>query len=261
MRIELAVVLVLQLLRRPRPQRLRLVDGLPLLGRPAAVVATAQPDRERDVVRIALDDLPQPLVLEEFPLVLLQVQSDGGAARGVAQALEVVAAAAVGLPGDARVAAGAAGGQRHPVGDDEGGIEADPELPNLARPALFPVAVPAQELARAGAGDGADVAHHLLLAHTDAVVGDGQGAGLGVRLEADGEIAVARGQALVRERLEAQAVQGVGGVGDQFAQEDLLVRVQGMRDQVQQLVDFGLEGAVLGVALGHGVLGNSEVRG
>ena len=31
-----------------------------------------------------------------------------------------------------------------------------------------------------------------------------------------------------------------------------------MRDQVQQLVDFGLEGAVLGVALGHGVLGNGR---
>ena len=251
-RVELAVVLGRQLPRRPRPQRLRPVDGLPLLGRPALLVAAAQPDRERDVVRVALDDLAQPPVLEELPLVLLQMQGDGGAARGLAQPLQVVAAAAVGLPAGARGRAGAAGAQRHPVGDDEGGVEADPELADLARPAGLAVAVPAQELARAGAGDGADVPHHLLLAHADAVVGDGQGAGPGVRLEADGELGVARGQALVRERLEAQAVEGVGGVGDQLAQEDLLVRVQGMRDQVQQLVDLGLEGAVLGGAFGHG---------
>src|SRR3546814_7861782 len=52
------------------------------------------------------------------------------------------------------------------------------------------------------------------------------------------------------DRLEAQLVAGVGGVGDQLAQEDLLVRVQRVRHQVQDLGDFGLEGAGFGVR-GH----------
>jgi hypothetical protein len=51
------------------------------------------------------------------------------------------------------------------------------------------------------------------------------------------------------ERLEAQLVAGVGRVGDQLAQEDLLVRVQRVGDEVQDLLDFGLEG--VGV-LAHG---------
>jgi hypothetical protein len=44
------------------------------------------------------------------------------------------------------------------------------------------------------------------------------------------------------ERLEAQLVAGVGRVGDQFAQKDLLVGIQRVGDQVQQLRHFGLEG-------------------
>ncbi len=48
-------------------------------------------------------------------------------------------------------------------------------------------------------------------------------------------------QAGIVERLEAQLVAGVGGVGNQFAQEDLLVAVQGVDHQVQQLLDLGLE--------------------
>ena len=48
-------------------------------------------------------------------------------------------------------------------------------------------------------------------------------------------------QGLVGQRLEAQLVAGVGGVGDQLAQEDLLVAVQGVHHQVQELFDLGLE--------------------
>jgi hypothetical protein len=53
----------------------------------------------------------------------------------------------------------------------------------------------------------------------------------------------------VVQRLEAQLVAGVRGVRDQLAQEDLLVRVQRVGDEVQDLLDLGLEG--VGV-LGHG---------
>ena len=45
----------------------------------------------------------------------------------------------------------------------------------------------------------------------------------------------------VVDRFEAQLVAGVRGVRDQLAQEDFLVRVQRMRDEVQDLLDLGLE--------------------
>ena len=45
----------------------------------------------------------------------------------------------------------------------------------------------------------------------------------------------------VGERLEAQLVAGVRGVGDQLAQEDLLVAVQRVDHQVEELLDLGLE--------------------
>ena len=44
------------------------------------------------------------------------------------------------------------------------------------------------------------------------------------------------------DRLEAQLVAGVRRVRDQLAQEDLLVRVQRVGDEVQDLLDLGLEG-------------------
>ncbi len=40
---------------------------------------------------------------------------------------------------------------------------------------------------------------------------------------------------------EAQPVAGVGGVGNQLAQEDLPVAVQGVDHELQQLADFGLK--------------------
>jgi hypothetical protein len=45
----------------------------------------------------------------------------------------------------------------------------------------------------------------------------------------------------VAQCLNAQLVQGVGRIGDQLAQEDLLVAVQGVDHQLEQFPDFGLE--------------------
>ena len=64
---------------------------------------------------------------------------------------------------------------------------------------------------------------------------------LRVEAHADREVRVALEERAVGERLEAQLVAGVGGVGDQLAQEDLLVAVQGVDHQVEQLLDLGLE--------------------
>lgn len=47
---------------------------------------------------------------------------------------------------------------------------------------------------------------------------------------------------LVHQGLVPNLVEGIGCVGDQFSQKDLLVGVESVDDQREKLVDFRLEG-------------------
>ena len=138
------------------------------------------------------------------------------------------------LPGFA--AAGAARQHIDPVGHHEGGVEADAELADQGR--AFAVLARLQLLdegARARARDGAERLDHLVAAHADAVVLDRERARLGVDLERDARLGIVAQQRGVGDRLVAQPLAGVGGVGDQFAQEDVLVGIDRVHHQVQQL--------------------------
>ncbi|MNV60185.1 hypothetical protein D3C71_1526400 [compost metagenome] len=91
-----------------------------------------------------------------------------------------------------------------------------------------------------------------MLAHADAVVGDGQRLGGLVEGHAHFEVGGVFKQRGVVQAFKTQLVAGVRRVGDQLAQEDLLVGIQRMGDQVQQLRYFGLERQ--GLFCAHGVL-------
>jgi hypothetical protein len=149
--------------------------------------------------------------------------------------------------------AGAAGGERDPVGDDEAGIEADAELADELGILLLVAGELAEELLGAGLGDGADVLDHLLAAHADAVVADGDGLGILVHADLDLQFGILLEQGRVGQGLEAQLVGGIAGVGNQFPEEDFLVAVEGMDHQVKQLLHLGLEAqGFLGGGFGHG---------
>ena len=81
----------------------------------------------------------------------------------------------------------------------------------------------------------------VLLVHADAGVGDGEGLVLFVEFEVDARIEGERLVGLVGEGEVAQLVERVGGVGDELAEEDLGVRVEGVDDELQELTDFGLK--------------------
>ena len=98
-----------------------------------------------------------------------------------------------------------------------------------------------EELARARLGNRADVADHLVARHAHAVIGHAQSTRRLVITDAYPQVRVVLPQRLVGQRLEAQLVTGVGRIGDEFAQEDLLVAVQRVHHQLQQLLDFGLK--------------------
>src|SRR5207248_491707 len=80
-----------------------------------------------------------------------------------------------------------------------------------------------------------------VLRHADAVVRDGQRAVLLVGGDLDLVLRVAFEQFVFGEGLEAEGVDGVAGVADQLAQEDVLVGVERVDDEVQELLQLGLE--------------------
>ena len=90
-------------------------------------------------------------------------------------------------------------------------------------------------------GDGAQVAVQVLLRHADAVVGHGDGAGILVEGDVDAELILRQLDAGVGEAFEVQLVDGVRRVGDELAQEDLAVGVDGVDHQVEQLLALCLE--------------------
>ena len=128
-----------------------------------------------------------------------------------------------------------------PVGHHEGGVEADAELADQ-RHVLGGVACHLlHEGGGAGARDGAEVLHEVVVVHADAVVGDGEGAGLAVGRQGDPVAAVVARQFRLGQRQVAQPVAGVRRIRDQLAQEHRLVAVERVGDDLQQAADLRLK--------------------
>ena len=270
--IELVVLVVGDVAARAGPDRLHRVEGLVLdhrlrqdaLHRLAGVVEHRllpfhpHANRMRHEIGVLLHDLAQHEGVGVVPPPVLfvgrlEVQHHGGAGLRPRRVVECVGAVTRRLPADGLVAAGTAGGQGDPVRDHERRVEADAELPDQVRGGgLGPLAAGGllrlqrgEEFPAAGARDGADVPHHLVASHPDAVVGDGEGSRLPVGVEPNIEVAL-REEARVRQPLDPQPVQGVGAVRNELAEEDVLLGIERVNHQVQELLYFGGERVLLG---------------
>ena len=82
--------------------------------------------------------------------------------------------------------------------------------------------------------------------HADAVVREGQRLGVRIDRNLDRERSAVLDQFRLGDRFVAQLLAGVGGVGDELADEDLAVGIDRMDHQMQQARNVGLE------ALGRG---------
>jgi hypothetical protein len=233
-----------------RPQRRGLVRGFELVGR-LAVLLDRHADREGDVVRVRPDQRAQLPAIEELVLAGLEVQHDLRAARGLRRRLQREAAVARRRPGPGFVAAGAAAGDAHLVGHHEGRIEADAELADQVGIGFLALFECFEELARAGARDGAEVLDQLRARHADAGIRHRQRACFLVPAHLDPQLGLVAVQRRVGERFEAELVAGIGGIRHQLAQEDVLVRIERMDHQPQHLLDFGLELEGFGRGRGH----------
>ncbi len=155
--------------------------------------------------------------------------------------LDVEAGLAVAGPAIGLLFAGFARDDFDLVGDHEGAVEADAELADEVG-VLFGVAGELrEEVLGAGAGDGAEVRDEVVFAHADAGVGDGEGVVRFVELEIDAGVEGEALEGLVGQGEVTQLIERVGGVGDELAEEDLRMRVEGVNDELQELTDFCLE--------------------
>ncbi len=99
----------------------------------------------------------------------------------------------------------------------------------------------------------------FFLVHANPGVGDGEGLRGLIEREVDARridaIADERLVLVFGEREVTKLVESVGGVGDEFAEEDLGMGVEGVNDELEELGDFGLE-----FLLGHDFLNYCEKR-
>ena len=215
-----------------QPQRLDLVDAL-----------AVEDDREADEVAVALDQVLHPRLVGVFLVLFLQLEHDLHAALQPAAFVDRVAAGAIAGPDQLlAVLTPAAGVDLDFGGDHEGRVEADTELADHVGRRVAAVLHRGQERLGSGVGDGAEILDQLAAGHADAVVGDRQG----LRLLVGGDVDLQRQLGIVdvlfRALEVAEFLHRVRRVRDQLAQENLAVGVEGMDDQIEQLLDLRLEG-------------------
>ena len=248
--VELLVLLVGDLAARPHPQCLRLIDRLVLRG---FLAFFAHQHRKAQVVRVALDQGAQSIVVGELLGVRLQVQDDTRAALRARQRLDREIALRARFPAHRclRRCAGLAREHFYALGDDEGRVEADPELPDELRVLLLVARERLEELRRPRLRDRAEVGDRLLARHPDAVIPNGERARRRITVHPYGELCVLAEQLRLGNCLKAQAIVGIRGIGDQLAQEDLPMAVQGMDHQLEELAHLGLKAECLFRVLRH----------
>ena len=204
------------------------------------------------VVAVATDELAELPLAQELVVVgllgvLLEGHDDGGAGLGAVggvvggNGLDRVALHAVRDPAVALVRAVRAADDGDLARHHEGGVEAHAKAADDVHGVALGLGVGGLELLGAGVGDGAEVLLELLCRHADAVVGDRDGSGVLVKGHVDGEVCLVHLHGAVREALEVELVDGVRGVGDQLAEEDLAVGVDGVDHEVEELLALCLE--------------------
>ena len=203
------------------------------------------------MIGVLAHDAAQPKGLGEFLGIALQLQHHPGAALGLGL-LHRELVLAPGAPARTLLRTRLARQDRDLVGDHEHAVEADAELADELRVLLLVPGQRPEELGGPRTRDRSQVLDDLPTRHADAVVGDRERLRVGVEIDTDPQLGIVAEQLAVRERREAELVDGVRRVGDEFPQENLPVRVQGVHHEVQELLGFGLEAQGFG---GHCVSG------
>ncbi len=246
--VEAHVVLVLELGFRPPPQGRGGIDDL-LLALDSVLLALVvvlgllghQGDGIGYVVGIFLEHRLDAPAAEVLLALAVEVDAHFGSLTDPLGGLDRVLSLALARPGEGGLSPGLAARHLDLVRDHEGRIESDSELADEVGVLFRVLGEAIEESPGAGPRDGAQVLLELLLVHPDPVVLDHDGLVLFVddylyrRLEGDGL------EGLVGDAEVAQLVYGVGCVGNELAEENLLMRVEGVDDEVEEARNLRLE--------------------
>ena len=132
--------------------------------------------------------------------------------------------------------AGLTGDDRNRIGDHEGRIEADAELADevlIRIAAVLGFLQLFKEGFRPRLGNGAEVIHQILLVHTKSVIGNGQGMAVGIGRQVDFKARVPFEEIAVSEGLIMELIDRIGGVRNEFPQENLVICINRVDHQVQ----------------------------
>ena len=185
-------------------------------------------DGVADVVGILGDQVAdfvlfQILVVGVLLGIGLQHHNHIGAGAIPLRFLNGIAVGALGDPLIGHIGAVFFGDHGHLGGHHKGRVEAHAELADDVNVVLlFHGLLEAQ---RAGLGDGAQILLHLLLGHTDAVIGNGQGSCFLIPGDGDGELIPIQSNFVIGQSRVGQLVDGIGGIGDNLPEEDLPVGI------------------------------------
>ena len=128
-----------------------------------------------------------------------------------------------------------------PVGGHEGGVKADTELTDQVDVLFGRFSQFGEKGIRAGVGDGSQVGLEFMAGHADAGIGEGQGVLFLIQIDIDLERHVAVKDIACGEALMPEFFQGIGGIGDQFADEDIPFGIEGVDNDIEEFLGFGLE--------------------
>ena len=152
-----------------------------------------------------------------------------------------IACNAVGNPDVHLVASKRAADDLHFLGHHERRVEADAELTDDVGGIRACEVVLVLELLAARMSDGAQILLELVGIHADARIGHSDRAGVLVEADCDFEIALRQLHLAVGQAAEIQLVNGIGCIGDEFAQKDLAIRVDRVDHQIEKLLALCLE--------------------
>ena len=202
-------------------------------------------NRVTDVVGILANQTCQTIGLQEFAVGVLvlafRIRLDGQdnvCAIGILLArLDGVAVCAVRLPDICLLGAARLRNDLDVRGNHKRSVEADAEL---AYDVGIIGLVLLLECQRTALCDGAEVVFQFFLGHTDAVIGNGQGACVFIRCQMNFK-ALLWYEGRIGQGLEVALVNRITCIGDQLAQENFSVRVDRVNHHVQQTLGFCLK--------------------
>merc|ERR1712144_84385 len=161
-----------------------------------------------DELGVLLDELLDALLVEVLLLVILKVEDNLGATGEVGSRVghDGEGATSGGLP-DVLLIVVVLGVHGHLIGDKEGGVETDTELPNHGHISASLDSL--HECLGAGLGDGTEVVHHIGLGHANAGVDEGERIVALVGLDVDEEVLLRLELGSVGETLVADLVERI----------------------------------------------------